>query len=91
MEYRIYCDLEIRLPLPLTSKDALNTYFEWGNRNCLELNASKTKAMMVGSRATLGGIIDPALFNAGNSRILFVKSFVYLGTTLDSELIMETL
>ena len=69
----------------------MNTYFEWGNRNFLELNASKTKAMMVGTRAKLGGIIDPAPFNAGNSRILFVKSLAYLGTALDSELTLEPL
>ena len=40
------------------------------------------------SRVSIG---DPAHFNAGNSRIIFVTNFVYLGTTLDNELTVEPL
>ena len=66
-------------------------YIAWGKGNFLELNASKTKAMLVGTRAKLNTVLDPTPFNAGNSRILFVKSFVYLGSTLDNELTLEPL
>ena len=72
-------------------QDALNVYIDWGTRNYFELNASKTKAMLVGTGSKLKSINDPAPFTAGNSKILFVKSFVYLGTTLDSELTLEPL
>ena len=36
-------------------------------------------------------LTDPALFNAGNSNIISVKTFSYLGITLDSEMSTEPL
>ena len=62
-----------------------------GSKNYFDLNASKTKAMIVGTRSKLKMTVDPAPFNAGNSRMMFVKSFVYLGTTLDTEMTLEPL
>ena len=70
---------------------ALDIYIAWGNENCLFLNASKTKSMLVGTRGKLNSIRDPAPFNAGNSRIMFVEHFVYLGITIDCELTLEPL
>ena len=35
--------------------------------------------------------VDPAPFNAGNSKIMFAESFKYLGTTVDSEMTLEPL
>ena len=69
----------------------MNTNIEWGTRNYQELNASKTKAMVVGTRANINVTTDPVPFNAGNSEISYVKSFVYLGTTLDCEMTLEAL
>ena len=59
--------------------------------NCLELNASKTKALIVGTRGKIDRLVDPAPFNAGNSRIMFVQNFVYLGVTLDREMSLTPL
>ena len=72
-------------------QNALDTYLDWGKKNCLSLNASKTKAMIMGNRGKLNSITDPAPFNAGNSKITFVESFVYLGFTLDRELMLYPL
>ena len=46
---------------------------------------------MMGAGAKLYAVLDPAPFNAGNSRISFVKSFIYLGTTRESEMTLELL
>ena len=72
-------------------QDALDTYITWGIENCLELNASKTKALIVGTRGKLDRSVDPAPFNAGNSRIMFLQNFVYLGVTLDREMSLTPL
>ena len=68
---------------------ALDTYLSLGDNNSLLLNASKTKAMIVGTRGKLNATRDPAPLNAGNSTIIFVENFVYLGITLDRELCLE--
>ena len=47
--------------------------------------------MIVHTKSEINVVIDSTPFNAGNSRILFVKSFVYLGTTLDNEMSLEPL
>ena len=47
--------------------------------------------MLIGTKSKLSVNVDPAPFNAGNSKIMFVESFVYLGTTVDSEMTLEPL
>ena len=69
----------------------LNEYIKWGADHCLQLNADKTKCMIVANRGKLKTIRDPAPFNAGNRRIMFVKRFSYLGIILDEELLLEPL
>ena len=72
-------------------QSALDIYISWGVDNSLVLNANKTKSMIVGSKGRLNSIIDPAPFNAGNSRIMFVNHFTYLGIILDCELNLDSL
>ena len=72
-------------------QEALDIYIAWGNENCLLLNADKTKSMVLGNRGKLKAITDPAPSNVGNSKIMFVEKFVYLGIMLDSELTLEPL
>ena len=78
---------DIRDPL----QDMLDVYINWGSNHCLSLNADKTKCMIVANRGKLNAIVDPAPFNAGNRRIMFVKKFSYLGIVLDSEMLLEPL
>ena len=69
----------------------LDEYIKWGIDHCLQLNAGKTKCMIVANRGKLKSVIDPAPFNAGNRQIMFVKRFSYLGVILDDELLLEPL
>ena len=43
----------------------LDVYINWGNDNCLQLNADKTKCMMIANKGKLKSEIDPAPFNGG--------------------------
>ena len=67
-----------------------DVYISWGNDHCLSLNAAKTKCMIVANKGKLMSIVDPAPFNAGNSQIMFVNRFSYLGIVLDSEMLSKT-
>ena len=69
----------------------LNVFVTWGSNHGLYLNAEKTKCMIVANRGKLNATNDPAPFNAGNRQIMFVKTFLYLGITLDNELLLEPL
>ena len=75
----------------LNFQETLDIYMEWGNENYLELNANKTKAMLEANKGKLKSVVDPAPFNVGNNKIMFVSRFVNLGSTLDSELTLEPL
>ena len=66
----------------------LDTYIAWGKEHNLFLNARKTKAMLVCNANKRDRLIDPAPFNAGNSTIVFVNTFCYLGCIIDTELTM---
>ena len=72
-------------------QEMLDVYIRWGNNHCLSLNADKTKCMIVANRGKLNTLNDPAPFNAGNRRIMFVNKFSYLGIILDSEMLLEPL
>ena len=72
-------------------QEMLDVYIRWGNNHCLSLNADKTKCMIVANRGKLNTLNDPAPFNAGNRRIMFVNKFSYLGITLDNEMLLEPL
>ena len=72
-------------------QSAVDKYVAWGECNNLLLNVNKTKAMIIGNRCKLNTLIDPAHFNAGNRRIMFVKQFTYLGIVLDEELSLTPL
>ena len=72
-------------------QNALDIYVAWGQRNSLLLNVNKTKAMILGNRGKLNTLVDPAHFNAGNTQIMFVKQFTYLGVILDDELLFHPL
>ena len=50
---------------------------EWGDDNCLILNADKIKTMIV--LELQYSVISPVIFNTGNSQILFVTNFNNLG------------
>ena len=69
-------------------QEALNVYVNWGEDHNLRLNVSKTKAMYISTTYKMNEIENHAPFNAGNSNILFVKKFCYLGFILDNELSM---
>ena len=69
----------------------LDVYIAWGEENCLYLNAGKTKCMIVGNKGKLKHVKSPAPFNAGNSKIMFVTRFNYLGIILDNEINLEPL
>ena len=69
----------------------LDLYITWGNDHCLQLNADKSKCMIVANKGKLKSTIDPAHFNAGNRRIMFVSKFSYLGIILDNEMLLEPL
>ena len=69
----------------------LDVYIKWGNDHCLQLNADKTKCMIVANKGKLKSTHDPAPFNAGNRQIMLVKRFSYLGIILDEELLLEPL
>ena len=69
----------------------LETYITWGNDHCLQLNADKTKCMIVANRGKLNLLVDPAPFNVGNRPIMFVSRFSYLGVILDNEMLLEPL
>ena len=69
-------------------QESLDIYIEWGKEHNLSLNAKKTKAMIVCSATKREIVLDPAPFNAGNSRISFVDNFCYLGCIIDSGLTM---
>ena len=64
-------------------QESLDVYIAWGNQHNLSLNAKKTNHMIVCSSAKRATLIDPAPFNAGNSRISFVDNFCYLGCIID--------
>ena len=68
-----------------------DAYVKWGNDHCLHLNAEKTKCMIVANKGKLKSIADPAPFNEGNRRIMFVNRFSYLGIVLDDEFLLEPL
>ena len=70
---------------------ALDKYIAWGKGNNLLLNVNKTKSMIIGNKAKLNVLNDPAPFNAGNRQIMFVKQFTYLGIVLDDELLLGPL
>ena len=67
----------------------LDMYIRWGNEHNLTLNASKSKAMLICSKANRCMIGDPAPFNAGNRQIMFVHNYSYLGSVLNDELTLE--
>ena len=69
----------------------LESYITWGNKHCLQLNADKTKCMILANKGKLKSMIDPIHFNAGNRRIMFVPKFSYLGVVLDREMLLEPL
>ena len=69
----------------------LDEYILWGSDHCLQLNADKTKCMIVANRGKLKNIYDPAPFNGGNRQIMFVKRYSYLGIILDDEMSLEPL
>ena len=66
----------------------LDVYICWGKDHNLLLNATKTKAMILCSKAKHDILDSPAPFNAGNSKIAFVDNFCYLGCIIDNELTM---
>ena len=78
---------DIRGPL----QQMLDVYIKWGCDHCLQLNADKTKCMIVANKGKLKYMHDPAPFNAGNRQIMFVNRFSYLGIILDDELLLEPL
>ena len=47
----------------------LNQYIKWGNDHCLQLNADKTKCMIMANKGKLKSIREPAPFNGGNRQI----------------------
>ena len=61
----------------------LDKYIEWGNINNMQLNTSKTKAMVVPS-TTSNNMFLPLLANT--RRIQYVQTFNYLGVTIDDQL-----
>ena len=69
-------------------QESLDVYIKWGRDHNLDLNASKTKAMITCSPTIRSRMADPAPFNAGNSRISFVDHFCYLGCIIDNGLTM---
>ena len=75
-------------PIHDVLQQALNVYVEWGEDHNLRLNVSKTKAMCISNTYKLNEVERHAPFNAGNSNILFVNKFCYLGCILDNELTM---
>ena len=64
----------------------LNNATVWFNNNGLSLNTSKTKTLIIGSRAKLSNIKEPRKFASNQCQIDFVKQYDYLGTILDSEM-----
>ena len=64
----------------------LNNVTAWLRDNGLCLNTSKTKSLIIGSRAKLNSINDPRNFTSNQFQITFTKQYDYLDTTLDSEM-----
>ena len=64
----------------------LNYLSAWFLENGLCLNTSKTKSLIIGSRAKLNSINDPGKFTSIHCQITYTKQYDYLGTTLDSEM-----
>ena len=75
-------------PIYQQLQQALNVYVKWGEDHNLSLNASKTKAMYISNTYKRNDIESHAPFNAGNSNILYVNKFCYLGCILDNEMSM---
>ena len=58
----------------------------WCTENALSINASKTKAMVMGSQSKLDRIDFDLKFSLNRKGIQFVKHFTYLGVILDNEM-----
>ena len=70
-------------------QEDLDIFEYWGELNNLHLNVSKTKMLLVGNRTKVQrlGLTQP--LELYNRNIPFVKSYIYLGVILDTEMTLR--
>ena len=69
----------------------IDSIVNWTAKNSLSLNANKTVAMIFGTRAKLLKLGNISTVNLSGTPIKFVKSYSYLGITLDNEKTLQPL
>ena len=66
-------------------QEDITRLYEWCSRNRLTINIQKTKAMIIGSKSLIKKCNPPSI-KLGTNIIEYVKSYKYLGITLDQTL-----
>ena len=64
----------------------LDNIHQWCNRNRLKLSTSKSKCLLFGSKGKLSKVDYTNKLNLSDSPLDFVKSYKYLGITLDNQM-----
>ena len=67
-------------------QEDLDCFERWGELNNLNLNVSKSKLLLIGSRSKLLKQVNPEPLKLYDKDVPFVKSYNYLGVILDSEM-----
>ena len=67
-------------------QEDLDCFEHWRELNNLHLNVTKTKTLLIGSRAKLTSLHDITPLRAYDNDVTFVKKYNYLGVILDSEM-----
>ena len=73
-----------------TNQQLFDKYINWADANCLKINVSKTKTMLIRSRYKNVVMSERDVILKGDQPVSHVDSYVYLGVDVDCHLTFET-